>query len=336
MDKNTEPKPVALILAGCDRVDKETRRKRRKEIIQTYDGDEIYMGRNKFLYDIAGKPIIQYVLDAVSGASKDGIKIYDKIYVYNDVKSFSRMIDVSKYPDLTVVQMTDSVGGHWKHFYNNYIDYGQQVDVFFGDTPRITPEDVAFIHDEYTAILGKKIDHRGNPINFIFAVVDFDDLHDNWLTHRLRYIKRGRNRGKLKSFVGMEHGQSRVGNNGAIIKHHSIDGLINQKSVNLVYNLRKALTPSNFSKIMYYLWKGKHGGVIQQIKNRNLKEVDLINVLINIISNVFKIDLTHFGGMLYHIKKNASRWENDIDGPKDLEAFREHMGGPSQRELTKK
>ena len=72
---------------------------------------------------------------------------------------------LSKYPGLTVKQMKDSVGGHLKDFCNKYIVYGQRVDIFFGDTPRITPEDVEWIHNEYNNILGKMKDEKGVPIS---------------------------------------------------------------------------------------------------------------------------------------------------------------------------
>ena len=58
--KNSELKPVALVLAGYDKVDSETRRRRKKEITEAYDADELYFGQNKFLHTLAGKPVIQF------------------------------------------------------------------------------------------------------------------------------------------------------------------------------------------------------------------------------------------------------------------------------------
>ncbi len=331
----SKSKPVALILAGYDKLDSETRRKRRKEIIEAYDGDEIYMGRNKFLHNIAGKPIIQYVLDAVYNAKKNGERLYDRIYLYNDKRTFKRMIDDSKYKNFFLEQMKDSVGGHLKDFYFKYIDYGQRADIFFGDTPRITPEDVEWIHEEYNRILGKERDHRGVTINMIYSIVEFEDLiKDNWLEHRIRYIKRGANKGKLKNFVGFEKFQARVGNSCAILKDECMDGLAENKAVNFLYNLRKALTPSNFSKIIYHLWKTKQFDMVKQVKRKCIKETGFIDSVFSVISRVYKIDLSDFAGKMYHIKKNSARWENDVDGPRDLEVFRKRfadLAPPSSR-----
>jgi len=314
--------PVALILAGYNKVDSATRIKKNREIMEAYDGEELYMGQNKFLYNLAGHPVIQYVINAVYNAQKSGRRLYDKIYVYNDKESFERVIDVTKYDNLHVEQMTDSVGGHWKDFYYKYIEYGQRVDVFFGDTPRITSKDVEYINREYDKILGKKKDHRNILIRMLFGIVEYDDMTDNLLDNRIKFIKRGGNKGKLKSFVGFDSYQARVGNTGAIIKHKCMDVLMENEAVNYIYNLRKALTPSSISKIMYYLWKSKKFDIIKQIKNKNIKEVELIDAIIEITSKLYKIDLSTFAGGNFHIKKNSARWENDIDGPKDMEAFR--------------
>jgi hypothetical protein len=79
-------KPVALILAGYDRLDRLTKLRRKRELRDAYDGDVIYMGHNKFLRDLAGKPIIQHVLDAVydarargRGGAKSAERLYEKI-----------------------------------------------------------------------------------------------------------------------------------------------------------------------------------------------------------------------------------------------------------------
>ena len=42
--------PIALILAGYDKVDSETKKIRKKEIAEAYDPDELYFGQNKFLH----------------------------------------------------------------------------------------------------------------------------------------------------------------------------------------------------------------------------------------------------------------------------------------------
>jgi len=329
--KTKEMKPVALILAGYDKFDSKTKLKKMQELIEAYDGDIIYMGHNKFLHRLEGKPIIQYVLDAVYNA-KSGSKntagknsrLYEKIFIYNDIRSFEGVVDLSKYDNVHLHQMTDSVGGHWKDFYFNYIEYGQRVDVFFGDTPRITSEDVEYIHHEFSTIIGRERDHRGALINMVFGIVDYEDMKDdNWLNHRIKYIKRGQNKGKLKSFVGYEGRQVRVGNTGAVIKHESNDALMEHESINFIYNLRKALSPSTFSKIVYHLWKSKHFDMIRQVKNKCIREVDFYNSVFDIISKLNKIDLSNYGGKLILIKKNAARWENDIDGPMDLNVFQQ-------------
>jgi len=326
MQEHTGKKPYAIILAGYDKPDRRTMIKRKREIIESYEGDEIFIGKNKFLQDIAGKPVIQYLLDAVYNARKNGEPLYEKIFVYNDVQNFTDTIDTSLYHNLEVRQMKSSVGGHLRDFYFNHVEYGRRVDAFFGDTPRITTEDVEFINAEYDEILGKKKDFRGNTAYIVYALVEYKDMEeDNWLTQRIKVIKRGKNRGKLKTFVGFNGFQARVGNSSAIIKHPSLDRIVEHESINFFYNLRKALAPSNFSKIIYHLWKTKNTEVVQQVKNKCLDEELFYRTSVEIIERVDKIDLSDFGGYIYHIKKNAARWENDIDGPKDLEIFRQQM-----------
>jgi len=316
---------VALILAGYDKPDLLTRLKRRRELRQSYDGEIIYMGRNKFIEKIGSKPVIQYVLDAVNGVEKEGLPLYDRIYLYNDIESLKKAFNTGNYSRLELRQMQGSVGGNWKDFYTNDINYGDRVDVFFGDTPRITSEDVEWIHDQYSRILDKKKDHRGVTVRMAFGIVRFEDLHDDWLTYRHRYIKRGKNQGKHKYFVGFENFQARVGNSGAMVKHHVMDEIIDKEALNFFYNLRKALTPSVFSKIIYYLMKTRNFELIKQVKNREIKEEVFINSLFDIISSVYNIDVSGFAGALFITSKNAARWENDIDTPTDLKKISRHM-----------
>ncbi|MBN1534792.1 MAG: hypothetical protein JXA20_19125 [Spirochaetes bacterium] len=324
--KSTAMPPVALILAGYDKVSRAKRKEKKEEIRQAYDGDEIFIGQNKFLRDLNGKPVIQYVIDAVYNTRKRGRRLYDRIYVYNDVESFLRVIDVSRYDNLTVVQMRESVGGHWKDFYFNHIEYGQRVDVFFGDTPRITPEDILYVHDEFNAVLDRGRDHRGNRVSLVYGIVEYEDMKDdNWLPHRIKFIKRGKNAGKLKSFVGFKGFQARVGNMGTFEKNRVLDPLIDHEAANFVYNLRKALTPRVFSRILYHIWKSKKFDTIRQIKNRCIIEGDIIDTLLSVLTYLHRDDYSKLGGVFQHIKKNAARWENDIDGPLDMEAFRHHF-----------
>lgn len=316
---------VALILAGYDKPDILTRLKRRRELRQSYDGEIIYMGRNKFLEKIGNRPVIEYVLNAVIEAEQNGAPIYDAIYIYNDIESIKKAIKISDYPRLELRQMQSSVGGNWKDFYTKDIDYGDRVDVFFGDTPRITSEDVEWIHKQYSRILTKNKDHRGVKIGMVFGIVRFEDLHDDCLTYRHKLIKRGKNKGKLKYFVGFENYQARVGNSGAMIKDPGMDEIINRKALNLFYNLRKALTPSVFSKIIYYLMKTKNFNLIKQVKNRQIKEKDFINSLFDILAGVYNFDVSRFAGEVFIITKNASHWENDIDTPTDLKKISRHL-----------
>ena len=59
--------------------------------------------------------------------------------------------------------------------------------------------------------------------------------------------------------------------------------------------------------------------VIKQIRNKCVVENDVYGAILDIIEQVYKIDLSNFAAILFHIKRNAARWENDIDGPNDLE-----------------
>lgn len=326
-----DSEPVALILAGYNKVDSVTREKEIQELNEAYEGDIIYIGQNKFLHDLAGKPVIQYVIDAVYNARKRDYpdqRLYKKIYIYNDIQTIGKSIDFKKYTNVIVKQMKDSVGAHLQDFCNNYIGYGQRVDIFYGDTPRITTDDVEWIHEEYLKILGKEKDKRGNPIILVYGIVESGDLTDNWLQHRLKHIKVGRNKGKLKSFAGFIDFQARVGNSAAFIMDRNLDDLIKYKAINFFYNLRKALTPRIISKIIYHLWKTGHINMIKQIKNRCINEDEFIMTAVDVWSKVFKIDLSKFGGSFFHIKRNASRWENDIDGPKDLKALNRKFREP--------
>jgi hypothetical protein len=326
MTKENGNKPYALILAGYDKPDRSTMIKRKKQIIEAYDGDSIYIGKNKFLQQLAGKPVIQYVLDAVYHAKKKGKPLYDTIYVYNDVKNFTDVIDTRKYHNLHVMQMKQSVGGHLKDFYFNHLEYGRRVDIFFGDTPRITSEDVEWINSQYDTILGKAKDYRGITAHVAYGIVEYEDLKDDtWLNHRLKIIKRGQNKGKLKNFVGFTTFEARVGNSAALLKHRNLDSAVEYEIIDFFYSLRKALAPNIFSKIIYYLWKTKNFILIRQIKRHCIEEERFYKAAINVIERVYNLDLSKFGGYIFHIKHNAAHWENDIDGPKDLKTFRAHI-----------
>lgn len=311
----------AVILAGYDKYDLITKRKYEKELREAY-GEAIFLGENKFLYDLAGRPVIQWVMDAVCGAKKDGKPLYEEVVIYNDIETFSKAVDLSAYPQVTVRQMTESVGGHLRDFYG-LMAPGDRTDIFFGDTPRITSGDVEYIYGEFSEILGKKTDCRGYTVHNIFSLVESDDMGDNWLPHRIKYVKRGPNKGKLKSYMGFDTFQARVGNAGSIEKYPGNDVLVENRVLNFLYNLRKALSPSVFSKIMYHLWKGKKIGLIKQIKNRCIVQDEFYLTAIDIVEMLYRVKIGPYGGCLYHIKKNAARWENDVDSPEDLVALRE-------------
>jgi len=110
-----------------------------------------------------------------------------------------------------------------------------------------------------------------------------------------------------------------------MIKDPGMDDIIDKEVLNFFYNLRKALTPSIFSKIIYYLMKTKNFDLIKQVKNRKIKEKDFINSLFDIAASVYNIDVSRFAGALFITEKNASHWENDIDTPRDLKKISRHM-----------
>ena len=316
--------PIALILAGYNKVDSAYRKKYIKEIKASYDGEELYIGENKFLYQIEGKHIIQYVLDAIYNAKINGKRIYEKIYVYNDVKSFQENIDTSKYKNLELRQMTASVAGHLKDLFPT-VKYGQRVDIFFGDTPRITSEDIKYVFQSFSKILNKEKDHRGVTAKMVYGVARFDDMKDdNWLPNRIKYIKHGKYKGKLKSFVGFADGLGmvRVANCCCAIKHHALDEFIDKQCINFLYNLRKALTPTAFSKLSYYFITMKKYYLIKQVRSREMIFVDFYQTFIDVLARLFKIDLSEFAANFFVVKQNAARWENDIDGPQDLSAMK--------------
>ena len=75
-----DSRPVALVLAGYSKVNYIVRKKKNQEIMETY-GQEIYIGQNKFLHDLNGRPVLQYVIDAVYNAKKNGRQLYKKIFI---------------------------------------------------------------------------------------------------------------------------------------------------------------------------------------------------------------------------------------------------------------
>ncbi len=330
-NRNNKERTVALILAGYDKIDPKTKRKRKKELKEYYDGEIIYLGRNKFLEKIGHKTVLQYVIDTVYSARDKDKPVYESIYVYNDVDSMKKDIDQSAYTNVNFRQMKGSVGENWKDFYFNEISYGDRVDVFFGDTPRITPDDVLWVHKKYSEILGKIKDHRGITVYMSYGIVRLRDLKNDWMMHRHRYIKRGKNKGKLKYFVGFEDYQARIGNTGSMIKHSSLDALMENEVLNFFYNLRKALTPSVFSKIIYNLMKTKNFELVRQVKNKSIKKELFIDSVFDIISKVYKIDVSRTAGEFLVVSENAAHWENDIDTPSDLEIMRNNILGKTEK-----
>ena len=57
VSKNVKSKPVAIILAGFNKIkSKKKAKKIIEEMQEAYDGEVIYIGQNKFLKNLAGKP----------------------------------------------------------------------------------------------------------------------------------------------------------------------------------------------------------------------------------------------------------------------------------------
>ena len=129
-------RPIALILAGYGSAFS-SHRGLAREIRRAYGRGELYRGRNKFLVTLEGQPVIRYLLDAVTGAKRSRKPLYEKIVIYNDVESFTSHVDAALYPRVSVRQMTSSVAGHLRDFLPS-VKKGQRVDIYFGDTPRVT------------------------------------------------------------------------------------------------------------------------------------------------------------------------------------------------------
>ena len=53
-----------------------------------------------------------------------------------------------------------------------YVEYEDRVDVFFGDTTRIEPDDVESLHEKYNKIIGINREHRGNIIRMLFTIAN--------------------------------------------------------------------------------------------------------------------------------------------------------------------
>lgn len=313
--------PVALVLAGYGSGFR-ARRGLAREIRRAYGRGELYRGRNKFLINLEGRPVISYLLDAVCGAKRKGRPLYERVAVYNDIESFMSVIEAAAYPRMELRQMTSSVSGHLCDFLPQ-LKRGQRCDIFFGDTPRVTSSDVEYLCGEYDALYSKK-----DPPSFVFGIAEYEDLRkDTWLPGRMRKVRTGPNRGKHRAFVGFDSFEARIGNCASFVKTPVTEKIISSGVIDYAYSIRKALAPNNFSKLIYHLWKSGNAGMIRSLYTRSLDERRLAQAVCDVISGMYGIDLKGFTLKFLHVKKNAARWENDIDGPKDYRAFVKRMKG---------
>jgi CTP:molybdopterin cytidylyltransferase MocA len=318
-NKKGVSRPIALILAGYGSGFR-SRRGLAREIRRAYGRGELYRGRNKFLIHLEGQPVIRYLLDAVAGAKRSGRPLYDRIVVYNDVESFSLHVDLSAYPRVTVRQMTSSVGGHLRDFLPSVLR-DQRVDVYFGDTPRVTSQDVEYLSGEYGRIFRSK-----NAPSFVFGIAEYEDLKNStWLPSRMRRVRTGPNRGMHRAFVGFDSFEARIGNCASFVKTPAVEKIIESGFIDFGYSIRKALVPKNLSRILYHLWKCGHLKMILSLGTRSLDEGKSLRALTDVMSKMYSIDLSGFSMKFLHIKRNAAHWENDIDGPKDYRAFVKRM-----------
>jgi hypothetical protein len=198
---------------------------------------------------------------------------------------------------------------------------GQRVDVYFGDTPRVTSGDVEYLCGEYDRAFSSK----ARP-SFLFGIAEYDDLKkDTWLPSRMRKVRTGPNRGKHRGFVGFDSFEARIGNCASFVKTPAAAEIIDSGVIDYAYSIRKALAPNNFSRLIYHLWKSGNAGMIRSLYTRSLNERKLETAVCDVVSSMYGIDLDGFSLKFLHIKKNAAHWENDIDGPKDYRAFVKRM-----------
>ena len=317
--KRRKQSPVALVLAGYGSGFR-SRRGLAREIRRAYGKGELYKGRNKFLINLEGKPVIGYLLDAVCGAKRKGRPLYERVVVYNDIESFRSVIDLPSYPRAEIRQMTPSVSGHLCDFLP-HVKRGQRVDVFFGDTPRVTAADVEYICGEYDSLFEGR-----NAPSLIFGIAEYEDLRKTtWLPSRMRKVRTGPNRGKHRAFVGFDSFEARIGNCASFVKTSAVERIIRTGVIDYGYSIRKALAPNNFSKLIYHLWKSGNAGMIRSLYTRSLDEEKLVRAVRDVIAGMYSVDVRGFSLKLLHIKTNAAHWENDIDGPKDYRMFVKRM-----------
>jgi hypothetical protein len=82
---------------------------------------------------------------------------------------------------------------------------------------------------------------------------------------------------------------------------------------------------------MYHLWKTGRFDMIRQVNKKELNETVLLSTAYDVVSSVYKIDLSRTAAAIFHIKQNAARWENDIDSPKDYDAFQKNFSQAATR-----
>ncbi|MBN2567414.1 hypothetical protein JXB02_05005 [Candidatus Woesearchaeota archaeon] len=332
-------RPLAAVLGGFDRVDEEAAVRKNRLLRIVNDGDEIALGTNKFLFDLGGKPMYEWVLDAVQGSGR-----YAGLVAYNDVEEFRGKVDLRKYPTLDLRQMTGSVGGHLLDLYHS-IEYGQRVDIFFADTPRATPELVRRVNDEYTRLFGRT-DSRGNPVRIAFGFAPYEEaVRDNWLPKRTRLMKdsyfrfspwglqmlydRHVNGIEMpKFYFAFKLDGKRVyvhpANHAAFIKHPTNDAVAEHKMIDYLYSMRKGI--ADLPRIIGSMAKHHALHLIPTVALRfALPYERTIDDLRQVMGGMYGTDLSETG-LALNFTRTGAAFENDIDSvvgeASDLAVFR--------------
>ncbi len=315
---------IAAIFGGwCVYTEKEVEKKKRR-LAKSNDGDVVFFNINKYILPLKGKPIIQYVLDAVSGSS-----IFSDIHIYNDIFDIAENIDTRLYGGLRVHQMSFDVGKNIKDFYSQ-LEYGDRGHVWYGDLPMLKPEHVRMLYDESNALLGRP-DVDGEPTRLVFSLAEYKNVARNsqFPNRMVRYdqlespgtldrlLMRFAKHDEYKMWIPVRDGgvsrNVRVANTFTFEKCEETDSFFDSEIPDFIYGTRKLLAA--IGTVAYTLTRYGKWGLIADYFADRLDIDNAVHEAKDVLGRKFGVD---FGfGIKFNISKAGAELENDVDSPMD-------------------
>lgn len=331
----TDPKPLAVILAGYSPVSAEKAERKRAKHRRRY-GTTLIVGEHKGLLPLSDdQTLLGRVIDSVTLSDR-----YDTIVVPTHTREIPE--EMRDTPPSIFVEQRGSLSANVKYIYDRFLADGQRMDIFTQDTPLISPVDVKDMASEYDEIMLSEQNPDG--LHAAVSLVErenllpealFDgDTDFGYRSPASRWLRKalGAREEKDRVFVRLyQDGKAhfvRLGNSASVVKSEPMDRLMDSEVIDLGYSVRKGKNTA--FGLVRDLFDLGHLRVGAGLAFGLLNVEDAYEGIDALINHKVGLDMSKVRYAL-HFSKAGRSFEFDCDTVEDLALLQRWYASPDSR-----